>query len=228
MGRLADKIAVVVGAGQTPGETIGNGRAVSIRFAEEGAKLILVARSTEGLEGTDNLVRAAGGEATLVPLDLIDGAGIDRLGATPAVLYLPIGAESDFKGLVDLVVPMSSGYLDMTADVEVFVALARRTSCKVAGGLEYYVRGYMKPGQRGITQASIQMLRAAAASFWERGVDAIYLFNYDCHRLLAKASQFGGILQDYTDEEVAFLKHALDPADAFQQVHGHQREGITS
>src|SRR5690606_35645800 len=28
---------------------------------------------------------------------------IDRLGATPAVLYLPIGAESDFKGLVDLV-----------------------------------------------------------------------------------------------------------------------------
>ena len=85
------------------------------------------------------------------------------------------------QGLVDLVVPMSSGYLDMTADVEVFVALARRTNCKVAGGLEYYVRGYMKPEQRGITQASIQMLRAGAASFWERGVDAIYLFNYDCH-----------------------------------------------
>ncbi|MDP7273901.1 MAG: hypothetical protein QF363_00370 [Planctomycetaceae bacterium] len=85
------------------------------------------------------------------------------------------------EGLVDMVVPMAAGYLDMTADVGTFVKLARGTGCKVAGGLEYYVRGYMKPGQRGITQASIQMLRAGAASFWERGVDAIYLFNYDCH-----------------------------------------------
>ena len=99
-------------------------------------------------------------------------------GSTGAGLDVPTWIRG---GLVDLVVPMSSGYLDMTADVEVFVALAKRTSCKVAGGLEYYVRGYMKPDQRGITQASIQMLRAAAASFWERGVDAIYLFNYDCH-----------------------------------------------
>ncbi len=76
--RLDSRVAVITGASQ------GIGRAVAKRFAEEGAKLILVARSTEGLEGTDNLVRAAGGEATLVPLDLIDGAGIDRLGAAIA------------------------------------------------------------------------------------------------------------------------------------------------
>ena len=36
-GRLADKVALVVGAGQTPGDTIGNGRATSILFAREGA-----------------------------------------------------------------------------------------------------------------------------------------------------------------------------------------------
>jgi len=84
-------------------------------------------------------------------------------------------------GLLDMVVPMDGGYLDMTAPVEQFVALARGTRCKVAGGLEYYIRGYVKPKQQGITQASLERLRAAAASFWSRGVDAIYLFNYDCH-----------------------------------------------
>lgn len=85
------------------------------------------------------------------------------------------------RGLVDMVVPMDGGYLDMTAPVEQFVKLARGTPCKVAGGLEYYIRGYLKPKQQGITQASLERLRAGAASFWDRGVDAIYLFNYDCH-----------------------------------------------
>ncbi|MFX1462043.1 MAG: 3-oxoacyl-ACP reductase, partial [Promethearchaeota archaeon] len=37
--RLKDKIAIVIGAGQQPGDTIGNGRAISILFAREGAKV---------------------------------------------------------------------------------------------------------------------------------------------------------------------------------------------
>ncbi len=40
--RLEGKIAVVVGAGQTPGETIGNGRASAILYAREGAKVMVV------------------------------------------------------------------------------------------------------------------------------------------------------------------------------------------
>ena len=40
--RLKDKVAIVVGAGQTPGDTIGNGRATSILFAREGARVVLV------------------------------------------------------------------------------------------------------------------------------------------------------------------------------------------
>ena len=43
-GRLAGKTAVVVGAGQTPGETTGNGRAVAVRFAREGARVMVVDR----------------------------------------------------------------------------------------------------------------------------------------------------------------------------------------
>lgn len=44
MVRLKDKVAVIIGAGQTPGEAIGNGRATVIRFAQEGAKILAVDR----------------------------------------------------------------------------------------------------------------------------------------------------------------------------------------
>lgn len=77
-GRLQGRLALVTGASR------GIGAAVAERFAAEGAELILVARTVGGLEETDDRVRAAGGRAVLVPLDLLDGAAIDRLGATVA------------------------------------------------------------------------------------------------------------------------------------------------
>ena len=42
--RLAGKTAIVVGAGQTPGQTIGNGRAAALLFAREGARILAVDR----------------------------------------------------------------------------------------------------------------------------------------------------------------------------------------
>ena len=76
-GRLAGRIALVTGASR------GIGAAVAERFAAEGAKLVLTARTVGGLEETDDAVRKAGGEsATLVPLDLRDFETIDRLGAS--------------------------------------------------------------------------------------------------------------------------------------------------
>ena len=66
--RLDGRIALVTGASR------GIGRAVARRFAAEGARLILVARTSGGLEEADNEIRAAGGEpAMLVPLDLCQG-----------------------------------------------------------------------------------------------------------------------------------------------------------
>ena len=75
-GRLAGRIALITGASR------GIGAAVAHRFAAEGARLILAARTVGGLEEVDDQIRQAGGEpATLVPLDLRNGAQIDQLGA---------------------------------------------------------------------------------------------------------------------------------------------------
>ena len=59
--KLKDKIGIVVGAGQTPGETIGNGRAAAILFAREGARLLLIDRQIESAEETAAMIVKEGG-----------------------------------------------------------------------------------------------------------------------------------------------------------------------
>jgi len=54
--RLKGKAAIVVGAGQTPGDTIGNGRATAILFAREGANVLLVDRNGESARETQALI----------------------------------------------------------------------------------------------------------------------------------------------------------------------------
>lgn len=73
--RLAGRTALIVGAGQTPGTTIGNGRAMAVTFAREGARLVLVDRSAEQLEHTLELVRAEGAEAVPVIADIASDDG---------------------------------------------------------------------------------------------------------------------------------------------------------
>lgn len=50
--RLRGKAAVVVGGGQTPGETIGNGRATALLFAREGAEVLVVDRDADSAQAT--------------------------------------------------------------------------------------------------------------------------------------------------------------------------------
>jgi NAD(P)-dependent dehydrogenase (short-subunit alcohol dehydrogenase family) len=71
---LADRIALVTGASR------GIGYATALALAKAGARIIAVARTVGGLEELDDAIKAVGGSATLVPLDLRDYEGIDRLG----------------------------------------------------------------------------------------------------------------------------------------------------
>src|SRR5689334_8383145 len=62
-GRLEGKKVVVVGAGQSPGETIGNGRAIAILFAREGAEVLCVDRAHDRADETVGMIETEGGTA---------------------------------------------------------------------------------------------------------------------------------------------------------------------
>jgi NAD(P)-dependent dehydrogenase (short-subunit alcohol dehydrogenase family) len=62
-GRLEGKVALVVGAGQTPGDTLGNGRATALLFAREGARVMAVDRNLESAQDTVDRIGKEGGEA---------------------------------------------------------------------------------------------------------------------------------------------------------------------
>lgn len=87
-GRVAGKAAIVVGAGQTPGETIGNGRATAILLAREGARVLCVDRRLESAEETVAMIQAEGGEALAFRADIavpedcaaLVAAGVSQLG----------------------------------------------------------------------------------------------------------------------------------------------------
>jgi NAD(P)-dependent dehydrogenase (short-subunit alcohol dehydrogenase family) len=72
---LEGRIALVTGASR------GIGAAVAKRFAAEGAHVIITARTVSGLEETDDAIKELGGEATIVPLDLLEYNKIDELGS---------------------------------------------------------------------------------------------------------------------------------------------------
>ena len=74
--RLNGKVAVVVGAGQSPGEGLGNGRAAAIRFAREGARVLAVNRSIDSAEETAEMIRKEGNEAVAFKCDIRNEADI--------------------------------------------------------------------------------------------------------------------------------------------------------
>lgn len=78
-GRLADKVALVTGGGQTPGETVGNGRAISLRFAAEGARVVVVDRIGERAEDTVVAIAEAGGTAIGVTGDVTVSADCEAM-----------------------------------------------------------------------------------------------------------------------------------------------------
>jgi NAD(P)-dependent dehydrogenase (short-subunit alcohol dehydrogenase family) len=88
--RLAGRVALVTGASR------GIGRAVARAYAAEGAHVVALARTQGGLEELDDEIRASGGEATLVTLDLRKGDDIDQMGYA---LYQKFGRLDILAGI---------------------------------------------------------------------------------------------------------------------------------
>ena len=76
MGKLAGKVALITGASR------GIGAAAAKLLAKQGAHVILIARTIGGLEAVDDEIKAFGGKATLMPLDLFKLNDLDALGPT--------------------------------------------------------------------------------------------------------------------------------------------------
>lgn len=68
--RLRDRVAIVVGAGQSPGEGIGNGRATALTFAREGAKVLCVDHNLASAQETVDLIGADGGTSLAFEADV--------------------------------------------------------------------------------------------------------------------------------------------------------------
>lgn len=72
MDRLKDKVAIIVGAGQSPGEEIGNGRATTIRFAQEGARILAVDRDEKSAQQSLDMAGKSGLDALAFHADAAD------------------------------------------------------------------------------------------------------------------------------------------------------------
>lgn len=98
--RLQGRIALVTGASR------GLGAAAALAYAREGAHCVLVARTVGGLEAVDDQIKAVGGSATLVPLDVTDGPGIDRLGAALYERFGKLDVLLGNAGLLGVLAPI--------------------------------------------------------------------------------------------------------------------------
>ena len=112
--RLDGQVAIVVGGGQTPGQTIGNGRATAITYARAGARVLVADRDLDAAAATVAEITAEGGDAVPFRADVTDEADIaamvadacDRWGrldiTTMSAFRLPVAMPRSAKSRVRL------------------------------------------------------------------------------------------------------------------------------
>lgn len=107
--RLENKIAIVTGAGQTPGQTIGNGRAIAILFARAGAKVMLIDRNLQSAEETQDIIAKEGGESFAMAVDVTSSDDCRRMAEECAkrwgridILVNNVGTGGEALGPVNL------------------------------------------------------------------------------------------------------------------------------
>src|SRR5215470_10616593 len=90
--RVEGKAAIVVGGGQTPGQTIGNGRATAVLLTREGARVCVVDRELKSAQATVDMIAAEGGAAWAFEADITHEAAAARL----------VGAALERFGKIDI------------------------------------------------------------------------------------------------------------------------------
>jgi NAD(P)-dependent dehydrogenase (short-subunit alcohol dehydrogenase family) len=166
VGRLAGKIALITGGSR------GIGAAVAERFAREGSHVVLAARTVGGLEEVDDKIRAQGGSATLVPLDLRDFIKIDELAAALFDRYgrldILIGNAAEFGifsplGHIDPVIWTEVMDLNLTANWRLVRAMDPLLRAATAGRAIFVTSAVARHtpaywGPYAVSKAALEML----------------------------------------------------------------------
>ncbi|MGE0734705.1 MAG: SDR family NAD(P)-dependent oxidoreductase [Alphaproteobacteria bacterium] len=164
--QLQGRVALITGASR------GIGAAVAKRFAQEGAHVILTARTVGGLEEVDDAIQAAGGAATLVPLDLRESAKIDELAAAIAqrwgkldILVGNAGILGELTPLTHMDPPLWQSVLDInvTANWRLLRATDGLLRASAAGRAIFVTSGaargvYPYWGAYAVSKAALEMM----------------------------------------------------------------------
>jgi NAD(P)-dependent dehydrogenase (short-subunit alcohol dehydrogenase family) len=156
--RLKDKVAIVVGAGQSPGEGMGNGRATVLRFAQEGAKVMAVDNRFASAEETVAMARQSGGGGDCVAFE----ADV----AKEASLAAMVEAARTRFGRIDILhynVGMSIAGGDAPLDAITEAAFDRISTVNLRGAI--MATKHVLPVMRAQRSGNIIMISSVAA--WE-------------------------------------------------------------
>lgn len=169
--RLQGKVAIVVGAGQSPGETIGNGRACAILFAREGARVMVVDNRLESARETQALIEKEGGQAFSFQADVTSEGEVARIPAACLdkwsridILHNNVGMGERGKGLMEMPQAEWQRFLDVNL-------LGAYLGCK------HVVPRMIEQGSGVVINtssiASLISMRALAYKASKAGVDAL-------------------------------------------------------
>ncbi|GAB2831760.1 glucose 1-dehydrogenase [Actinocorallia aurea] len=123
-GRVEGKVAIVTGAGSTPGPGIGTGKATAVVLAREGAKVLLVDLFPERAEETLRLIEKEGGEASVFAADATKAADCEEMVATAVERYgtLDVLVNNIGRAALGTVVDTSEEDWDRALDINLRTA----------------------------------------------------------------------------------------------------------
>lgn len=221
-GRLQDRVALITGASR------GIGAAVALRYAAEGAHVVLVARTRGGLEDVDDRIRAAQGEdrgATLLELDLKNLDQVDMIGPTIAERFGRLDIVVGNAGLLGEMAPMNHIDAKIWSDVvdvnlNANWRLIRTTDPLLRAsdaGRAIFVTSGAAQGKRpywgayAVTKAALEMMITCWAAETEKTNMKINLLDPGATRTPMRAEAFPG-------EDPDTVKHPEELTDLFVEL----------